>query len=113
MTTPKKIEAFLYENRLSQRAVAKALGINQATVSNWVSGKSEPSLEMAKKLLEVYGLDVLGGELRLDLDNDCVYVKFYEDIKASAGCGVGLCVGFAPKIAPFWGFGQIERGRQG
>lgn len=26
--------------------------------------------------------------------------------------GVGLCVGFAQKIAPFWGFGQIERGWQ-
>ena len=95
MSTPKKLEAFLYESRLSQRAVAKALGINQATVSNWVSGKSEPSLEMAKKLFEVYGLDVLGGEPRLDLDDDCVYVKFYEDIKASAGCGVdNHCEGY-------------------
>ena len=88
MNTAKKIETFLHENRLSQTTVAKALGIDQTTVSGWVRGKSEPSLEMAKKLLEVYGFDVLGGEPRLDLDDDCVYVKFYEDIKASAGCGV-------------------------
>lgn len=94
-TTAKKIENFLHQNRLSQTAVAKALGIDQTTVSGWARGKSEPSLEMAKKLLEVYGLDVLGGEPRLDLDDDCVYVKFYEDIKASAGCGVdNHCEGY-------------------
>lgn len=95
MTTSQKISGLLFEKRLSQKQFAISIGVDQKTISNWVNGKSEPSLEMAKKLLEVYGLDVLGGEPRLDLDDDCVYIRFYEDIKASAGCGVdNHCEGY-------------------
>lgn len=113
MTAIEIIRKIMFDNNLNQTQFARSLGLDQTTISSWLKKKNRPQQSVRDKILEIYGIDIFLQAPKLDIDNDCVYVKFYEDIKASAGCGVGLCVGFAPKIAPFWGFGQIERGRQG
>lgn len=43
---------------MDQIDVAKALGVNIATVSSWETGKTNPSLENFKKMCELYRIPV-------------------------------------------------------
>lgn len=43
---------------LTQELAAKKLGVCQATVSMWESGKSKPRIEMLKKIATVYNCDI-------------------------------------------------------
>lgn len=44
--------------RKSQRAVAEALGVRQPTISRWEAGESAPSLEVLRRLADLYGTRV-------------------------------------------------------
>ena len=41
---------------LTQEGVAKALGLNQSSVSVWERGLTKPSLELVPRLAEMYGV---------------------------------------------------------
>lgn len=41
---------------LTQRDVAKALGISTQTLVNWEAGKTEPSANQARALASLYGI---------------------------------------------------------
>lgn len=43
---------------LSQTEVAKALGVNQASVSHWESGKTQPRSAQLPKIAKLYGVTV-------------------------------------------------------
>ena len=43
---------------LSQTEVAKALGVNQASVSYWESGKTQPRSAQLLKIAKLYGVTV-------------------------------------------------------
>lgn len=43
---------------LKQLDFAKALGVNQSTLSMWETGKSRPDLDTIKKIAEVLQVDV-------------------------------------------------------
>ncbi len=43
---------------ISQYALAKKLGISQSTISNWLNGKKEPSIESLWKIADYFGESV-------------------------------------------------------
>ena len=95
MKISEKINKLLKEKDMTQQELADAIGVKQSTVSLWARGKTEPGGEVVKKIFEVYGFDLLGIGVTLDLESDCVYIKFYEDIRVSAGCGIdNHCEGY-------------------
>lgn len=89
------IRKIMFDNNLNQTQFARSLGLDQTTISSWLKKKNRPQQSARDKILEIYGIDIFLQAPKLDIDNDCVYVKFYEDIKASAGCGVdNHCEGY-------------------
>jgi len=46
------------ERGMSQRFVAKQVGVNENTLRNWIQGKSFPRLDQAVKLAEVLDVDI-------------------------------------------------------
>ena len=93
-----RIKGILNGNNLSQRAFAERINSKQSTVSSWILDRNNPSLEAIKKIKEIFGVDLTGQAPTLDLENDCVYIKFYEDIRVSAGCGIdNHCEGYVLK----------------
>ena len=95
MEISEKIKKLLKEKDITQQELADTIGVKQSTVSLWVRGKTEPGGEIVKKIFRAYGVDLLGIAAALDLESDCVYIKFYEDIRVSAGCGIdNHCEGY-------------------
>lgn len=41
---------------LTQAGLGAAVGVSESTVSNWEKGKSEPTVNQAKKISEVTGI---------------------------------------------------------
>jgi transcriptional regulator with XRE-family HTH domain len=60
---PMKLRGVRAERRLNQADIATALGKNQKTIANWENGDSFPTLDIACKLADLYGvsLDRLAG----------------------------------------------------
>jgi DNA-binding XRE family transcriptional regulator len=52
----------------SDYAAAKALGVTHATISNWRNGKSHAQADLAAKMAEACGLDVLGVLAAIEAD---------------------------------------------
>ena len=55
----KELEKFRLENKLSQKNLAKKLGVTFATVNRWFNGKNKPNKIQTyhiKKLLEIHKL---------------------------------------------------------
>lgn len=50
------LEAARVNARLTQKELAKILGISNATVVNWENGKTEPSLSQLRKISELSGI---------------------------------------------------------
>ena len=91
----KAVKKIMSDNDLNQTQFAKSLGLNQTTVSAWLKNKNKPQHSAREKILEVYGVDIFSQAPTLDLESDCVYIKFYEDIRVSAGCGIdNHCEGY-------------------
>lgn len=53
-----QLKAARVNANLTQEAVAKALGISKNSIVNYESYKSRPSVDLAKKLAELYGMKV-------------------------------------------------------
>lgn len=56
MKLNERIKLFRVSHKLQQKQLAVAIGIKQATVSHWESGRQEPNPEQRKKLCEVLGI---------------------------------------------------------
>lgn len=57
-TFSKNLHRIRHSVGYSQERIAKKLGVLQVTVSNWETGKCEPSISMATRLAEVLGVTV-------------------------------------------------------
>ena len=96
MIMSEKIKQFMHKNNLTQSLLADRIGIKQSTISSWVRGKTEPSFETLKKIQKVFGVSFTDDDAPyIELNKDWVEIKFYEDIRASAGCGIdNHCEGY-------------------
>lgn len=50
------IKYIMLKNKLSQYALAKIIGVNQTTVSQWLLGKKHPSYENIMQFYEKFGV---------------------------------------------------------
>jgi putative transcriptional regulator len=41
---------------LTQKGLGAAIGVSESTVANWEKGKTEPSVEQARKISDVVGI---------------------------------------------------------
>lgn len=46
------------ENNLTQRQVALALGVVESCYANWEQGRTEPNIEMLRKLSKLFDISV-------------------------------------------------------
>lgn len=53
-----RIKYLMQAEGISQYALAKKLGISQSTISNWLNGKKEPSIESLWKIADYFGESV-------------------------------------------------------
>ena len=51
------IQLRLYEMGLNQKALAEMLGVSQSRISEYLSGKSEPTLSIARKISKLLNID--------------------------------------------------------
>ena len=49
---------FRKKSGLSQSQLAKKLNVSQQSISQWENGTREPSIEMLKKLAEIFGCTI-------------------------------------------------------
>ncbi|MDD5611022.1 MAG: helix-turn-helix transcriptional regulator [Candidatus Omnitrophica bacterium] len=54
MDIGKYIEKLLKERDIQQKSFAVAIGVGQATVSHWISGRQEPNPTQRKKICEYF-----------------------------------------------------------
>lgn len=50
------LEAARINAKLTQKELAKILGVSNTTIVNWESGKTEPNLSQLKKISELSGI---------------------------------------------------------
>jgi transcriptional regulator with XRE-family HTH domain len=60
MEFPKKLESLLARRKLSQKEVGTMIGVDQARISEWITGKSKrrPPLDVAYRLAQVLDVPV-------------------------------------------------------
>lgn len=64
MNVGERIKALRDERKIQQKKLASLVGVNQATVSYWESGRQEPNPIQRKKLCEALGIseaELFGG----------------------------------------------------
>jgi len=54
MTIGRRIEKLRVDRGIQQKTLALALGVGQATISHWISGRQEPNPTQRKKLCEYF-----------------------------------------------------------
>lgn len=54
MDIGKQIERLISERGIQQKKLALALGVGQATISHWISGRQEPNPTQRKKLCDYF-----------------------------------------------------------
>lgn len=52
-----RIQHYRFERGMSQRALAKAVGVSPFTIIQWESGIANPNVDNLKKLCEVLNVD--------------------------------------------------------
>lgn len=52
------LAALRTQKGLTQAALAQKLGVTQATVANYESGRREPSIAMLRKIAQALGVDI-------------------------------------------------------
>ena len=60
----KRLQQLLEKNDISQRELAKKVGVSEVTISRYMSGERNPRIEIARKIAEVFGVTtdyLLGG----------------------------------------------------
>ena len=50
------LNEFLTENNLTQVAFAKAIGVKQSQVSEWLKGKAKPGYDILKRMATAYNV---------------------------------------------------------
>ena len=58
MSFQKSLHSLLQSPNWNQAKLSEAIGVKQATVSRWLSGKSEPTIEPVRKLARIAGVTV-------------------------------------------------------
>lgn len=53
-----RLKIVLYEKKITQETLAKARGVSRNTVTNWVTGKNNPTLEEAFDIAEYFGVSI-------------------------------------------------------
>jgi len=53
-----RIEDLMRNEKLTQMQLAKAIGVGQSSVSDWLNSKSEPSVENLWKLADFFDVSV-------------------------------------------------------
>lgn len=53
-----RIKDLMKSEKLTQMQLARALGIGQSSVSDWINAKSEPSIENLWKLADFFDVSV-------------------------------------------------------
>mgnify|MGYP002546840632 CR=1 FL=1 len=53
---PEILSDFLAENHLTQTAFARAAGIKQSQVSEWLKGKAKPGYDMLKQIATAFDI---------------------------------------------------------
>ncbi len=53
-----RIEDLMKNEKLTQMQLAKAIGVGQSSVSDWLNSKSEPSVENLWKLADFFDVSV-------------------------------------------------------
>ena len=75
--------------KLTQKAFAELINVTQSTVSKWEKGETEPSFSELNLIYKIYGINLVDGSMaKIELEKEWIQIKFYEDVKASAGCGI-------------------------
>lgn len=52
----KNIQSVIDSSNVSKRKIAESLGVSQAAISNWVTGKNSPDLETLIRFCEMFGV---------------------------------------------------------
>lgn len=75
--------------KLTQKEFAELINVTQSTVSKWEKGETEPSFSELNLIYKIYGKNLVDGSMaKIELEKEWIQIKFYEDVKASAGCGI-------------------------
>jgi len=53
-----KLREWLSIRNMTQKELAKRMGVTQVTVNNWVQGKTKPNIEQLSKLAKTLDCDV-------------------------------------------------------
>lgn len=53
-----RIKDLMKSEKLTQMQLARALGVGQSSVSDWINAKSEPSIENLWKLADAFDISV-------------------------------------------------------
>jgi len=53
-----RLDDLIRQRGMSQRYVAKQVGVNENTLRNWIQGRSFPRLDQAVKLAKVFDVDI-------------------------------------------------------
>lgn len=56
MTIGEKLKAARERRKLTQQAIAEALGVSQPTIHSWESGETMPRMKRLAAVAEAYGL---------------------------------------------------------
>ena len=73
-TFSKNLAGLLKNNNISQKELAKKIGVSPSTVSMWVTGNSSPRMDLLEKIAEVFNItpSVLLTDLSLDLSQNYI-----------------------------------------
>lgn len=66
------LAAAIRKSGLTQRQIAARLGVQQATISNWIRGERTPNVESIQKLARVLGMSIheMLGDQAIILERD-------------------------------------------
>ena len=70
-----RIKAVLVEQHKTSNCLAEQLGKGEATISNWCTNRSQPSLETLVEIARVLQVDVKDLLQSTIEDSDMVYIK--------------------------------------
>ena len=49
---------YLQKNKIKNKAFAEMLGVSAASVTNWISGKNSPDIELIAKMCDIFGVSI-------------------------------------------------------
>lgn len=88
-----RIKDLRLQRRLSQKALAKSVGVSSTAISQWEREENEPRGKHLSKLSKALGTTVeyltvaVKPPVQELADNSCVLVSFYPEVNASGGYG--------------------------